>query len=105
MENEFRKAFIWHLEKYGTKPVDLVRESGVSRDVINKLKARDPSSTDVENGLLIAAYYGKTVNEFMKCEEGSEYKRLHALLDLLSPEEQQYVEATIRGLVAHRNAG
>lgn len=102
MKNNFRTAFIWHLEKHGTKIADLVRETGVSRDVINKLKHREPSSTTAENALLIAAYYGKTVNEFMACQEADEISRTRALLDLLSPEEHRLLQSQIRGLVQGR---
>lgn len=50
MENDFRSALEWHLNTHGTKIADLVAETGVSRDVINKLRQRPGSSTSVENG-------------------------------------------------------
>lgn len=102
MEKPFREAFIWHVEKYDTKTADLVRATGVSRHVINKLKARPGSSTDVENAILIAAYFGKTVNEFIAKKEADEVSRTRALLDLLSPEEHRLLQLQIRGLLVDR---
>lgn len=102
MDKPFREAFIWHVDRHGTKTADLVRETGVSRHVINKLKARPGSSTDVENAMLIAAFYGKTVNEFIARKEADEVSRTRALLDLLSPEEHRILQSQIRGLLADR---
>ena len=103
MGYDFRRAFVWHLEKHETKLADLVRETGVSRDVLNKLKAREDSSTSVENALLIAAYYGKSIADFVAMRDATESSASKALFDLLTPEEQRLVEAQMRGLVL-RNA-
>lgn len=102
MEAAFRDALMWHMERHDTKIADLVRETGVSRDVVNKLRARPESSTDVENAILIAAYYGKTVNEFITKKEATEVSRTQALLDLLSPEEHRLLQSQIRGLLRER---
>lgn len=93
---------MWHMERHNTKIADLVRETGVSRDVVNKLKARPESSTDVENAILIAAYYGKTVNEFITKKEATDASRTQALLGLLSPEEHRLLQSQIRGLLRER---
>ncbi|SDJ21903.1 hypothetical protein [Salipiger marinus] len=104
MADDFRSAFLWHIEKHKTTTAQLTAGTGVSRDVINKLKARDGASTTVENGMLIAAYYGKTVNEFVNLEESTSSSRLSALFSLLRPEEQRLLEAQIRGLIASHDA-
>jgi len=95
---------MWHMERHDTKIADLVRDTGVSRDVVNKLKARPESSTDVENAMLIAAYYGKTVNEFIARKEVTEVSRTEALLGLLSPEEHRLLQLQIRGLLRDRGS-
>jgi len=104
MENDFQKAFLWHMETYQTSIADLVRATGVSRDVINKLRSRPKSSTSVENGILIASYYGETVNQFILCEKPDSEKRAHALLDLLPASERQRMEAQIEAVLALRDA-
>ena len=100
MADDFRSALLWHMEDQGTTIAELVSATGVSRDVINKLRAREGSSTTVENGMLIAAYYGKTLNEFIKRQEATTTSRLSALFSLLEPEERRVVEAQIRGILA-----
>ncbi|MDO6587358.1 helix-turn-helix transcriptional regulator [Salipiger sp. 1_MG-2023] len=99
MAHDFRHAFIWHLDRHGTKLSDLVNETGVSRDVLNKLKARENSSTTVENAMLIAAYYGKSISDFIALKDADEASAARALFDLLTPEERRLVEAQIRGIL------
>lgn len=102
MDAPFRNALLWHMEQNNTTIADLVNETGVSRHVVNKLKARPNSSTDVENAILIAAYYGKTVNEFIAKKEATDLSRTSALLELLSPEEHRLLQLQIRGLLRDR---
>jgi plasmid maintenance system antidote protein VapI len=99
MAKDFQIALKWHMERYDTKVVDLARDTGVTRDVINKLLRRENASTDVENAILIAAYYGKSVNEFITLRDADETSQTRALLDLLSPEARRLLDAQIRGLV------
>lgn len=105
MGNDFRTALMYQLDKHQTKIADLVRETGVSRDVINKLKAQDGGNktTSVENGLLIAAYYGKTLNQFVAMNDATDDTAINALLELLSPEEKRLLKAQIRGLIFQRD--
>lgn len=104
MDDRFRQALLWHMQHHGTPVADLVDGTGVSRSVINKLRTREGSSTTAENGLLIAAYYGKTLNDFVAMKETSEADRFNALLDLLTPEERRLLQAQIRGLLSERGA-
>ena len=102
MANDFRHALIWHMDKEDTSISDLVSATGVSRDVINKLRARPNSSTTVENAMLIAAYFGKTVNQFISLDETSPDDAAASLIGLLTPEERRLLEAQMRGLLAAR---
>ncbi|WP_283177885.1 hypothetical protein [Gemmobacter sp. 24YEA27] len=102
MANDFRSALLWHMDQHKTTIVDLVTRTGVSRDVINKLKARDDASTTVENAMLIAAFYGKTVNQFVMRQEVTDKDRVQNLFDLLLPEESQLLEAQIQGVLSQR---
>lgn len=88
------------MEREDTPIAELVKATGVSRDVINKLRSRPDSSTTAENAMLIAAFYGKTVNAFIAKEEATEQARLSALFSLLEPEEKRLLEAQISGLLA-----
>ncbi len=104
MAGEFRDALIWHMRKNDTKIADLVRVTGISRDVVNKLVARSTSSTTVEKALLIAAYYGKSIEHFMRCDEADAERPLLTLVNLLRPEEERLLEAQIRGIIERRHA-
>lgn len=95
---------MWHMNRYGTKIVDLVNATGVSRDVFNKLKAREGSTTSVENAILIAAYYGKTVNQFIDCREVSAADQAQNVFDLLPQEDQRLLHAQILGLLRARGS-
>jgi len=100
MADDFRRAFLRHLDEHGTSLAALARETGVSLDVLKKLKSRATGSTTAENALLIAALYGKTVNQFVAGIEVSADQRLENLLSLLTPSERQLLEAQMLGLIA-----
>lgn len=102
MSGDFRDALLWHMERHGTSITELVEGTGVSRDVINKLKARADSSTTVENAVRIAAFYGKSVNQFLARREVTQEDRLATLLELLPPEARQLLAAQVEGLVKFR---
>lgn len=102
MSNDFRRALLWHMERHGTTIHEIVEATGVSRNVLNKLKGRENSSTSVENGMLIAAFYGKTLNEFIAKQTPTDASRLRALFELLQPAERQLLESQIRGIVGER---
>lgn len=102
MQTLFRDALIWHMKRENTKIADLVTATGISRDVINKLLAREGSSTAVENAILVCAYYGKTLEEFLRMQDGEPSRRLAALAGLLLPDEEKLLEAQVRGILAGR---
>ena len=102
MKNGFRDAFLWHLDRHDGTLIDIARKSGVSRDTLNKLIARENSSTNVENAIAIARYFGKTLEQFIACDAVKEPDRLPALTRLLSDEEKRLVEAMVRGVLAER---
>jgi transcriptional regulator with XRE-family HTH domain len=103
MKGRFRDALIWHMEQDGTGVTELARATGVSRDAINKIIARENSSTDAEKAVLIAAYYGKDLGEFMNLRDPGVEHPIAALAELLTPDEARLLEAQIRGLIAGRD--
>jgi len=102
MDRDFRNALLWHMDKNDTRMIDIVRATGVSNDVLKKLRTRENYSTTVENGLLIAAFYGKTVNQFVALEETSENDVISALVSMMQPEEKQLLAGKIREILAKR---
>ena len=99
MENTFRDALSWHMKEAKTSITDLVEATGVSRDVINKLRSRENSSTTAENAVLIASHYGKTVNQFMAHASVSHQDQLQTMIGSLKIEVQMMLIAQIEGLL------
>lgn len=102
MTKDFRSALIWHLERHGTKMSELVRATGISRDTLNKLIAREGATTAAETALVVASFYGESLKSFIRCDDGPSVQALAVLLDLLRPEEAEMLEAQIRGLLERR---
>lgn len=102
MADDFRRAFLRHIEEHSTPLTALSRATGVSLDVLKKLKTRGAGSTTVENGLLIAAYYGETVNQFVAMDQVTDRQKLNNLFELMTPSERQLLEAQMLGLIAAR---
>ena len=102
MTEDFRRAFLRHLEEHGTPLTAIARATGVSLDVLKKLKTRGSGSTTVENGMLIAAFYGETINQFVSLTPVTDRQKLANLFELLTPSERQLLEAQMLGLVAAR---
>jgi transcriptional regulator with XRE-family HTH domain len=104
MNTGFRDALIWHIEKHGTKVSELSKETGVSRDVINKLLSKSNGTTSAENALLLAAYYGMSLEHFIQKRRGPQRSSIKDLLALLDPDEERLLEAQLMGLVRGRAA-
>lgn len=51
----------------------------------------------------IAAFYGKSVEQFLNCGEVSQRERVAAALDLLEEDELRLLYAQIHGIVASRD--
>ncbi|MEO0487823.1 MAG: adenosylcobalamin-dependent ribonucleoside-diphosphate reductase [Pseudomonadota bacterium] len=60
----FGDALAARMEECDMTVAELVTKSGVSRDTINKLRARDGASTSAENAMAIAQAFGMSVEEF-----------------------------------------
>lgn len=102
MPKTFREALMSHLEKTPYTVAELSRASGVTQDVIKKLKSRENASTTVENGISIANYFGKSLNAFMATTEPDEASELSDLFAQLTEEESKMVKAQLRGLITAR---
>lgn len=81
---------------------DLSKATGVSVDTIKKLRSREEASTTMVNGILIAHYFGKSIEDFIAMRPGTEENRLRELSDLLLPDEQRLVEAQVMGILQAR---
>lgn len=102
MPQRFRDAFLWHLDKYGAAMAAIHRDTGVSLDILKKLKRGDSQSTNVEDAVLIADYFGKSVNAFIRCDPVGSEAELARLMDQLDARDVRMLLAQIRGIVQDR---
>ena len=103
MSASFRTALLWHMERHATTIAALAAGSQVSADTIKKLRTREAASTKAEAASRIAGFYGKSVADFLRCEDGDNPSaRLAALIDQLTHEEADLVARQIRGLISSR---
>lgn len=102
MGNTFRDALLWHMDAHSVGPTELATATGVSLDAIKKLRGRGTAQTATENAILIAGYFGKSVEQFMKAGETKPGQTLSELTCLLTPEEERIIAAQIQGLLVSR---
>lgn len=101
--NDFRDALLRHMARDHTTIAKLAKCAGVSSDIIKKVRTRPHASTNAEDASKIAAFYGKSVAEFIRCEEVPSVDAITALLALLTPEEKRLLEAQVRAMLQVRD--
>ena len=102
MQTAFQAAFTEAFEREGTRIVEIVKGSGVSRSKINKLFTEENRNVAVEDAIAIASFYGKSVEQFLSGQASDRRDQLAALSELLTDEEADLLAAQIKGVVAHR---
>lgn len=102
--NAFREALVWHMARTGVNIPDLAAATGVTGDVIKKLrsKSRSNNQTSVGNAIPIANYFGFSVERFLRKEAPDAESRLKELADIMLPDEEVAVEALMMRLLQSR---
>jgi len=100
---QFRESFIHHLAASGLKVSQVAAATGVSDQQLHKLKQRRAGTTNVEDAVKIARFFGKTLEEFLDEPENVQVSDVLALLNRLSEDEKAILVAQIEGLVASRH--
>lgn len=98
----FRDALMRHMSAHDTTIAELAAGAGVSPDIIKKLRVRDQATTTAEVAMRIAAFYGKTLEQFIAGAEAGERRKLSSMLDLLSDDEVRVLASQIRGMLRDR---
>lgn len=99
----FREALMRHMTAQDTTIAELAAGAQVSPDIIKKLRVRDQATTTAEVAMKIAAFYGKTLEEFVSGADVGERHKLASMLDLLSDEEVRVLASQIRGMIRERD--
>lgn len=100
MKKSFGDALKERMDRDGTRIAELAHATGVSEDIIKKLRSRPGSGTNPEDAVRLAAYFGATIMELI---EGSDpVNRLASRLELLSEDEKRLLLAQIDGILQNR---
>ena len=59
----FRDSFVRHSE--GVSIVDIANATGISKHQLYKLKQRETATTNVEDAIKIARYFGMSLDDFL----------------------------------------
>ena len=93
MAKTFRDAFLAALARTGTPVKRVAEEAGVSYEQLKKLKGREGSSTNVEDAIKIARYFGYSLDEFIEDRTVQDRAEIVALYNQLTPRERAILRA------------
>ena len=97
----FRDALIARLEEPNAQSLKQVAEgSGVSYEALKKVKQGRSASTNADDAIKIARYYGLTLDEFVDDSLPSERAELARLYSGITAEERQILLDAARGRAA-----
>lgn len=105
MSVSFRESFLAHLDASGISVTDVAKGAGVSREALYKLKQRRVESTNAEDAVKVARFFGKSLEEFMGRPPDPRIAEIMGLFCSLSQTEQGFLRAQIEALAARRGRG
>ncbi|MFY0619305.1 hypothetical protein [Shimia sp.] len=94
--NNFRAALLEKLDETGIPLKKVAEGSGVSYEQLKKLKQIPTRTTNVEDGMAVARFFGLTLEDFIDGEKASDRADLIRVLDQLSPSAIQVLTATAK---------
>lgn len=85
----------------GVTAAELARATGVSKSQIDKLRQRKVEATNVHDAMLIARYFGQTVEEFCgMTRKKDKAVEIYDAMSQLTPEHREIILAQIRAVAA-----
>jgi plasmid maintenance system antidote protein VapI len=98
---QFRDSLNAHMEATGMSVAKLARGTGIKTSQLYKLAQKQVNSTNVEDAVRIATFFGKSVEEFMDMSHStSKTDAAVELMARLDPQHLDVVETLMRGLLA-----
>jgi transcriptional regulator with XRE-family HTH domain len=88
MTKRFRDAFLDRLKEGDLTLADVARGSGVSVEQLKKVRQRDTASTNVDDAMKIAHYFGLSLDEFLGDTTIKDRTEMLDLYMQLSPQER-----------------
>jgi transcriptional regulator with XRE-family HTH domain len=98
----FRDALLWHMQQHQTTIAALAKGSGVSADVIKKVRSREGASAKAEDAWRIASFFGKDLEQFIRRDDPRDDQGFRALLTLMTQQEKKILEAQMRAMIQAR---
>ena len=85
----FRVALISHLNRTGVSLRKVADGSGVSYEQLKKLKQVEDRTTNVEDAMRVARFFGMTVEEFILGKKSTSPLEIVQILSRLSPQSRE----------------
>ena len=90
--NTFKESLLIQIEKRGLSLLEVSKGSSVSYEQLKKLKQGKSRSTNIDDALRIADYFGMDIKEFIGLEEESIQHRINLIVRDLLPESRVLLE-------------
>ena len=100
MAKRFRDAFIERLEQTGKTVAEVARGTNVSVEQLKKVRQRDTSSTNVDDAVKIAHYFGLSIDEFLSDTTIADRSEMMDIYSQLSDQEQAFLLDVARARAA-----
>ena len=103
MQKTFVKEFARRVKEQRLRISDIAEATGVSKDQLYRLSREERYSTNVDDAIKIAAYFGQTVNEFVGGTREEIEDTLLRQIAQLSQAERKLLAASLRALLDARD--
>lgn len=104
MAKTFRDALLDAVERTGTPLKAVADGARVSYEQLKKVKQRPVASTNVDDAIRVANFFGLTLDEFLSDETAQDRAAIVSTYFQLSEQERLLLKATGRGLADQAHA-
>ncbi len=103
MMKSFRDALLQGLQEKKVSVAEVARVTGVSKDQLHKIKQGKSRSTNVDDAVKIADYFGQSLDQFLSDSDIEQDAEIAELLMQLEPSERQFLLNAARAQIASRD--
>lgn len=104
MRKRFRDALIEHCERTKTSLSAVSNATGVSYEQLKKLRQNKSKSTNVDDAVLIANFFGLSLDEFIGDDTPQKREEILRLYSQLETSERDLLLAAARGFLSQHQA-
>lgn len=103
MTKKFRQAFIDALDASGYSVAQVSRDTGVSTEQLYKLCQRETASTNVDDAVKLAHYFGKSLDEFLEDRTAYDRQEIVALYNQLTEQQREFLLDSTKGILSRKH--